>query len=648
MWWPLFLYSTKFQGKMKSKSFLFLAIFFFIVSFGRLQSQIPGNGSKGKTFTILHTNDLHSSFIGMGPSSDYTPFELNNDKTIGGYARLAGLITQMKKLHNAQGPVLVLDAGDYSMGTPFGAASRETGGELQLMAKMGFDATTFGNHDFDLGAQGLGESIKAAAKAGSVVPVLASNTNLEARDSTLHGLQKLAKDGFILPCKIIERDGIRFGLFGLLGKEATFYTGGAGAVKFDDAIETAKKIVKILRDSLKVDVVICLSHGGVEKDATGKYTKGDDIHLAEAVPEIDIVIGGHSHTALTEAIVINNHSIVVQTGKECENLGELVVSFDGKTTKLVSWKLNPVNDAIKGDKNISEAINKLKPAATKAVFSSRGYSIDQPLAIVPRDLPNTFTDITAGTILANLVTDAFRQATHADIGLTANGMMRAGLKRGKTGIQTVYDVFAVAPLGSGIVDPTAGSALVTAYFTGKELKNILEFIIIDNPAHPGEFFPRSSGMKFSYNTSRPKFDAITAIEIGDYDHGYKMIDISGRDEKLYSLTTPIYLGMIIAAIPKYSKDQLSLVPKNAKGEPLKTKVEALEMPKDNAAEMLAPNGIEMDKSETALATNKMIEIKEWQAIMDYLAKLPVKKGSKLTVVPVDKRAAEVRAIKVNN
>jgi 5'-nucleotidase len=345
-----------------------------------------------------------------------------------------------------------------------------------------------------------------------------------------------------------------------------------------------------------------------------------------------------SHTALKEAIIVNNHSIVVQTGKECENLGELIVSFDGTKTKLVSWKLIPVNDAIKGDKKIVDEINKLKPGVTKVVFSSRGYTIDQPLAIVPQDLPNTFTNITAGTILANLVTDAFRPATKADIGLTANGMMSAGLKRGKTGVQTVYDVFAVVPLGSGVIDPTVGSALVTAYFTGKELKNILEFIIVDNPAHPGEFFPRTSGMKFTYNPSRPKFDVITAIELGDFDHGYKAIDISGKDEKLYSLTTPVYLGMIIAAIPKYSKGQLALAPKNAKGEPLKTKVEGLEMPKDNAAEMLAPNGIVMDKDETELATNQVTEINEWQAIMDYLCKLPVKKGSKLPIVPVDRRS----------
>ena len=90
-----------------------------------------------KTFTILHTNDMHSAFIGMGPASDYTPFTLNDDKTRGGYARLAGLIAQRQEARKNAGPVLVLDAGDYSMGTAFGAASRETGGELQLMSRMG-------------------------------------------------------------------------------------------------------------------------------------------------------------------------------------------------------------------------------------------------------------------------------------------------------------------------------------------------------------------------------------------------------------------------------------------------------------------------------------------------------------------------------
>jgi 5'-nucleotidase/UDP-sugar diphosphatase len=599
-----------------------------------------------KTFTILHTNDMHSSLIGMGPSADYTPFTLNDDTTRGGYSRLAGLIAKRKEARKAQGPVLVLDAGDYSMGTPFGAASRETGCELQLMSRMGYEATTFGNHEFDLGPDGLGKSIGVAAKAGRIPAVLAANTSFTKQETTLTDLQRLAGDKVIRRHLVIERGGIRFGIFGVLGKEAIFYTNG-GAVTFSDALEAAKEMVTVLRETEKVDLVICLSHGGVEKGKDGSITDGDDLRVAKAVPGIDIVIGGHSHTELQEAIIVNGRTPVVQTGKEGANLGELVITLEGDKLTVESYRLHPIDDTIAGDRAIADEIEKFKKTVTRAVFASRGYSIDQPLAVVPQDLPNTFTDIAAGTLLANLCTDAFRNATKADIGFTANGLMRAGLTRGKSGVQTVYDVFAVAPLGYGVVDTTAGSALVTGYFTGQELKNLLEFFLVDNPAHPGEYFPRCSGMRFRYDQSRPRFDVVTAIELGDLDGGYRAIDITGKDEKLYSLTCPLMLGVIVVAIPKYTKGKLPLVPKNKEGQPLTSRVEALDDPRSSTAHLLAPPGT-VDKSSVATGGKKAAgqEIKEWQAIMDHLLSLPVKRKGELPTIPVDERAAEVRAIKV--
>ena len=170
---------------------------------------------------------------------------------------------------------------------------------------------------------------------------------------------------------------------------------------------------------------------------------------------------------------------------------------------------------------------RFKKIVTEVVFASRGYSIDQPLALAPRDIANTFTDIPASTILANLCTDAFRSATKADVGFTANGMMRSGLIHGKSGVQTVYDVFAVAR-SAQVLWITAGSALVTAYLTGQELKHILEFFLVENPAHPGEYFPRTSGMRFRYDPSRPQFDVVTAIELGDLDRGYQQSTSPGR------------------------------------------------------------------------------------------------------------------------
>jgi 5'-nucleotidase/UDP-sugar diphosphatase len=405
--------------------------------------------------------------------------------------------------------------------------------------------------------------------------------------------------------------------------------------------------VTVLRETEKVDLVIALSHGGVEKGKDGSITDGDDVRLAKDVPGIDVVIGGHSHTELQEAIIVNGRTPVVQTGKESNNLGELVITLDGDKLTVESYRLHPIDDTVAGDRSIAAEIDQIKKAVTGAVFASRGYSIDQPLAMAPRDLPNTFTDIAASTLLANLCTDAFRKATKADIGFTVNGLMRASLTRGKSGVQTVYDVFAVAPLGYGVVDTTAGSALVTGWFTGRELKHLLEFFLVDNPAHPGEYFPRTSGMRFRYDLSRPKFDVVTIIELGDMDRGYKAIDISGKDERLYSLTCPLMLAVIVVAIPKYTKGKLPLVPKNKAGQPLTSRVEALDDPRSSSAQLMAPKGtVDMSSVATGDGNGAVQEIKEWQAIMDHIRSLPVKSEGELPVIPVDERAAEVRAIKV--
>ena len=541
----------------------------------------------------------------------------------------------------------MLDAGDYSMGTAFGAATRVLGGELKLMARMGYDATTFGNHDFDLGPDGLGQSIGVAAKAGGIPMLLASNTHFAAPDAALAELKRLTKDGLIRSYLVVERGGIRFGLFGLIGKEAMTYATGKGAIEFSDPIETAKETVRILREAEKVDVVICLSHGGVAKGKDGRYSDGEDVHLPAAVPGIDVVIGGHSHTLLREAIIVNGRTPVVQTGLEGKNLGELVITLDGGELSVDSYQLHPIDASIAGDRAIADEIDQFKNSVNATVFASRGYTVDQPLAIAPRDLPNAFTDIPAGTPLANLCTDAYRSAISADIGFSANGMMCAPLLRGKSGVLTVYDVFAVAPLGAGVVDDTVGSALVTAYFTGLELKNLLEFMLIDNPAHPGEFFPRASGLRFHYDTSRPMFDVVTVIELGDLDRGYRAIDISGKDARLYSLTCPLMVGQIVVGIPKFTKGKLAFSPKNKSGEPLTSKIETLESPHSYSGYMLPPPGT-VDKSSIAVGGKSGVvrEIKEWQAIMEHLSGLPVKRKGELPTIPVDGRATEIRAIKV--
>jgi 5'-nucleotidase len=541
--------------------------------------------------------------------------------------------------------VLILDAGDYSMGTAFGSAIGHTGAELQLLSRMGYDATTFGNHDFDLGPEALASAIDVAAKAGHIPAVVASNTDFSKDDATLSRLKDLSKAGVIRRHAVIERGGLRFGLFGLMGKESMLYT-NASAITYPDAVETAKEMVTLLRDTEKVDIVICLSHGGLEKNQDGTFTDGEDVRLAKAVPGIDVVIGAHTHTELHQAIIVNGRTPVVQTGMYGRNLGELVIHVEDSTLVVESYKLISIDDTIPGDEAIAAEIDRFKPMVTAALFASRGYSIDQPLCTVAQDIPNTFADIPASTPLSNLITDAFRKSTKADIGFSVNGTARSGLTRGKSGVQTVYDVYAVAPLGAGVLDPTAGSTLVTGWFTAAELKNILEFFLVDNPAHPGDYFPRSSGMRFRYDTTRPKFDVVTAIELGDLDRGYTAIDISGKNEKLYSLTCSLYVGMFLMSIPKLSRGQLPLVPKNKAGRALTSKVEALDMPRVSTPDLLPPSGAVDANSVVTKATGGTVqEIKEWEAIMDHLQSFPAASPGGLPTIVIDARAIEMRAIK---
>lgn len=602
--------------------------------------------AKGGTqvFTILHTNDMHSNVVGVGPFGDYTPMSPGDDATRGGYSRLAALIAQRRQEMGESGPVLVLDAGDFSMGTAIAAATRELGAELQLMARMGYDATTFGNHEFDLGPDGLGSAIDRAAAAGLLPALIVTNTDLSANEPRLKALTRLVQKQVIRTHSVISRGGLRFGIMGLIGYDASKYVNDPGGAVFADPIETARKTAKLLREQESVDVVIALHHGGVVIGDNGGFTKGEDIDLLKAVPEIDIVIGGHTHTALTQPLLVDGRP-AVQAGRYGENLGELTISLSGGKVNVESYHLFPVDDTTRGELIVQQEVERFLAEAGKIAFASRGYSIAQPLVVISEDWPMKYGDPETSTPLANLVTDAFRRAANADVAFTVDGAIRAGLIKGTTGIQAVYDVFSMAPLGSGIVDQTAGSAMVKGYFTGRELKNLVDFFLIDDPHHPGEFLSRVSGMRFFYNPSRPRFNQITAIELGDLDVGYHPMDISENASRLYSLACSLFVGVVVAALPRLSKGAVQLIPKKADGTPIKSRTDAIVDPRSSTGPYISTGSGSMG-SDTVVTSAARKEVKEWQAIMDYLVSLPKKNTDGISILKKDDRAREVRAIKV--
>jgi 5'-nucleotidase / UDP-sugar diphosphatase len=283
------------------------------------------------SFTILHTNDMHSNLIGVGPASEYSPMTLNDDATIGGIERIASVIAESRKARETMGPVLVLDVGDFSIGTPFGGATHETGAELQCLSMAGYDATTLGNHEFDAGPEALAKAIAAAKKARHLPSILAANTHFDGDDAGLSPFKQLAKAELIRSHMLLERGGIRFGLFGMMGTDSIQFTINPGAVTFSDPIETARKVAKQLRAE-GADVVICLSHCGVREPKTGPITEGEDIDLARAAPEIDVIVGGHTHTFLRDPIIADG-TPVVQAGCYGAALGELVIRMEGEKGK---------------------------------------------------------------------------------------------------------------------------------------------------------------------------------------------------------------------------------------------------------------------------------------------------------------------------
>jgi 5'-nucleotidase len=214
-------------------------------------------------------------------------------------------------------------------------------------------------------------------------------------------------------------------------------------------------------------------------------------------------------------------------------------------------------------------------------------------------------------------------------------------------VQTAYDIFLLAPLGIGVVDQSAGGSLVRAYLTGREIKNCLEFFLPGNPNLPGQYYPRVSGMRFRYDLSRPRYDAVTEIAVGDLTRGYRTIDVSETASELYSLGCNLYLGIILGSIPKKTGGALALAPKKADGTPLRSRADALPPGElvQSGPYLLPPKGeVAQEDAVRDSGAAASLEIKEWQAITNYLKSLPTKNAQGVTVLEMDECAMEDRSI----
>jgi len=260
---------------------------------------------KQRQITILHTNDTHSHIDPFGPDH-----YRNANK--GGIARRAALIDQIRK----ENPnTLLLDAGDIFQGTPY---FNYYGGELEfrLMSTLKYDVATLGNHDFDNGVEGLYKQLPHA-KFDFV------SANYDLKNTLL--------DTHVKPYKILVKDGVKIGVFGLgIELEGLVNKKNFKETKYLDPVEIAQDMSRVLKHEKNCDLVICLSHLGYFYKRTPE--KISDLNLAKATKDIDLIIGGHTHTFLPKPTIVKNAAeknvLVNQVGCYGLYLGRVDFFFD--------------------------------------------------------------------------------------------------------------------------------------------------------------------------------------------------------------------------------------------------------------------------------------------------------------------------------
>ena len=254
------------------------------------------------TWSILHTNDFHSRFL---------PFPSNHRRYAnqGGIARLTDLVGKIKQQHEH---VTLFDSGDVFQGTPYFNVFKGHP-ELQWMQRMGYDATTLGNHDFDMGV----EHVFALRKQYNTPTLLLNYSFDEGSD---HGV--------IQPYKIIEKGPVRIGVTGvcidLIGLQGET---NRGSFRYFDPVEKLQEQVNFLRKKKNCDAIVVLSHLGYQYQSE----KIDDLKMAQRTEGIDVILGGHTHTFLDEPTVLKNKAgkkvIINQAGWAGLKLGHLQFEY---------------------------------------------------------------------------------------------------------------------------------------------------------------------------------------------------------------------------------------------------------------------------------------------------------------------------------
>lgn len=541
-----------------------------------------------KQLDVLFTHDTHSHML---PVNDY---QNGSVTSTGGYARLKTAL-DVKRAENSN--TITLDAGDFSVGSLFQTLGTTKAPELCALGDMGYDVVTAGNHEFDFGDEGFADMLNAAkAQGGNLPQFVMSNYTIPTDENGNYDelglkIESAINNYGVKDYTVVQKGNVNVAVFGLMGNNAYEDIQNA-EMQFEDATQAAKDTVaEIKANEPDVDMIICLSHTGTNEDPD----KSEDENLAKAVPDIDLIISGHTHTVLEQPKVIGN-TYIVSAGCYAQYLGEINMVQDSTTKRwrAVNYDLTPINETIPDNEDIASEINDYKTLVQSQYLDNFNLGFDQVIAYSPynftsvNDLGKGVEENPLGDLLSDSYRYAVKQATGTDVDFAAipYGTMRASFVEGDI---TTSDVFNTNSLGIGS-DGVQGYPVLEFYIKGSDLKTVCEIDASISKIMP-EACLYMSGLNYTYNPYRMFLDKVTDVRLQQPDGTEVAVD----DDKLYSCAVGWYTAAMLSSVKDLSYGIIDIPLYDANG-----------------------NQITDTTFQNQIVTQDGKQLKEWQATAEYL------------------------------
>lgn len=543
-----------------------LVLFTIIISFGSVNIDSI-NAAEPEKLELIFTSDLHSNMQSVDRIID------GKQVNIGGFSRLKSFIDE-KRAENEN--VLLVDDGDLIMGTLSQSLISTDAYELRFLGQFGYDVATFGNHEFDYGAEALSDMYSVAAKNSSSRPgYVVCNVDWSANDSYTKTLMNGLSEYGISEYVIVNKGNIKIAVTGCIGIDAK-RCASTCELTILDPVESVKKTVAKIKATENPDMIVCLSHSGtgVERGNT------EDEILAKKVPDIDVIVSGHTHTVLQECIQVGN-TYIVSCGSFGVYTGEVSLEKANNGRWLLNkYKLHLMDSSIKDDDIVNAQLNDINKTIDEKVLKPYGYTANQIIAVnknVQFEEQPAMEELHTETKLGNLLSDAYRCIANStptgrersfDIAVAPSGTIRGSFVNGDISVGQAFEALSLGIGQDGLV----GYPLVNFYITGKEVKTMTEVdASISDLMTTARLY--TSGVCFEYNPYRPILNKVSDVWMCSPIMEDSRTELD--ENKMYRVVTDYYTMTMLGAVTDLSKGILKIVPKDENGNPVENYDERL-------------------------------------------------------------------------